>query len=103
MHDYALVLWLHHEMEISQCQFWQRNFTILSKKPGYLIFRFDVRAAMDPTVVLGNIGADALELAAEKKDLDWIWQGLGYLMGSPKYWVAMPTVAPSMQMTELPL
>ena len=67
MHGYALVLWLHHEMEMNQCQFWQSNFTILSKKPGYLIFRFDVRAPMDPTVVLSNIGADALELAAKIK------------------------------------
>ena len=58
---------------------------------------------MDPAVVLRQVRVDALELAAEKRDVDWIWQGLGYLMGSPKYWVAMPTVAPSMQMTELPL
>ena len=44
----------------------QFSFTILSKKPGYLIFRFDVGAPMDPAVVLSNIGADALELTTEK-------------------------------------
>ena len=31
----------------------------------YLIFRFNVRTAVDPTVILGHIGADALKLAAK--------------------------------------
>ena len=48
----------------------QIDFTILSKKLSivYLIFRFDVRTAMDPTVVLSNIGADALELATKMEN-----------------------------------
>ena len=32
----------------------------------HLILRLDVGAAVDPTVILGNIGADALELTTEK-------------------------------------
>ena len=35
--------------------------------PPHLVFWSDVGAAMDPAVVLGHVGADALELAAAEK------------------------------------
>ena len=35
--------------------------------PPHLVFWSDVGAAMDPAVVLGHVGADALELAAKEK------------------------------------
>ena len=68
-----------------------------------LVLGRDVGSAVDPAVVLRQVRVDALELAADGQRQSPPVYGMAYLMGSPKYWVAMPTVAPVMQITELAL
>ena len=58
---------------------------------------------MYPAVVLGHVAVDAIKLTAaeESEKVKSEWESLTNLMGSPKYWLAMPTVAPVIQMTYL--
>ena len=41
--------------------------SLSSQYISYLILRFDIRRSVNPTVILSNIGGNALELAAEQK------------------------------------
>ena len=58
---------------------------------------------MYPAVVLGHVAVDAIKLTAaeESEEVKSEWESLTNLMGSPKYWLAIPTVAPVIQMTYL--
>ena len=59
-----------------------------------------VGSAMYPAKILRQVRIDTLELTAGNnklcRDHDDVCLS-PHLMGSPKYWVAMPTVAPVMQ------
>ena len=41
--------------------------SLSSQNISYLVLRFDIRRSVNPTVILSNVGGNALELAAEYK------------------------------------